>query len=366
MSLSPLLSPVSFDVLPGWQADDPAPALAAFARSAARARDKPYRSGSLGIVAPAFAAAFAAAAATPAGRDAARAFFEAHFVPCRIGAAGSGFVTGFYEPELAASPVRTARFTVPLLARPHDLVELDDVASRPACLAPDLVCGRRLADGRIVAHPDRRAIESGALADRGLALAWLADRVDAFFVHVQGAVRLTMPDGTVRRLTYAGKSGHPFTGPGRVLAGLGAIPPEHVTMQTIRAWLAAHPERIDEILWQNRSYIFFRDSETGDPGNGPVAAAKVQLAPGRSLAVDRLLHSFATPVFVDAPALTAVDGRPFRRLMVAQDTGSAIVGPARGDIFTGTGAAAGEIAGVIRHAATFHALVPRPLVEARA
>ena len=136
-------------------------------------------------------------------------------------------------------------------------------------------------------------------------------------------------------------------------------------MQSIRAWFAENPGRVDEILWHNRSYIFFREAEVDDPALGPVAAAKVPLTPGRSMAVDRLLHTFGTPFFIHAPELTAFGGKPFRRLMIAQDTGSAIVGPARGDLFAGSGDAAGEIAGVVRAQADFFALIPRPLAERR-
>ncbi|MBE0694373.1 MAG: MltA domain-containing protein, partial [Aquamicrobium sp.] len=258
-------------------------------------------------------------------------------------------------PQVEASPVRTARFCVPLLAPPDDLVKVDD-HNRPAGF--DLAFGRMTAQGMVEYH-DRAAIEGGALGNRATPLAWLADRVDAFFVHVQGAARLTLPGGSVRRVTYAAKSGHPFTGPGRVLAEMGEIPRDKVTMQSIRAWLAENPGRVDEILHKNRSYIFFRETDVSDPALGPVAAAKVPLTAGRSLAVDRLLHTFATPFFIDAPSLDAFGGAPFRRLMIAQDTGSAIVGPARGDLFAGSGDAAGEIAGVVRHPARFFALLPR-------
>jgi membrane-bound lytic murein transglycosylase A len=198
---------------------------------------------------------------------------------------------------------------------------------------------------------------------RGLEIAWLEDKVDAFFIHVQGAARLRMTDGRPMRVTYAAKTGQRFTGPGRVLAELGEIPLEKVTMQSIRAWFGAHPDRIDEILWRNRSYIFFREAPVDDPALGPIAAAKVPLTPGRSVAVDRLLHTFGTPFFIDAPTLTAFGGQGFRRLMIAQDTGSAIVGPARGDLFAGSGDAAGEIAGVVRNRADFYALLPRGLVS---
>lgn len=357
------LEPESFSVLPGWAGDDHAAAYAAFRRSALRALEKPYRTGSLGIEAAAFGPAFAAARAMSAPTAAeARTFFETHFRPFRIRPRdGAGFVTGFYEPVARAAPVRTPEFTVPLYRRPDDLVDLDD-AGRPAGMDPYFAFGRKTGAG-IVEYFDRGEIERGALASRRLEFAWLADKVDVFFIHVQGAARLVMPDGAERRVTYAAKSGHPFTGAGRVLVEKGELALADVTMQSIRAWFRAHPDRVDEILWRNRSFIFFRDAPVDDPTLGPVAAAKVPLAPGRSMAVDRLIHTFATPFFVDAPTLTAFGGERFSRLMIAQDTGSAIVGPARGDLFAGSGDAAGEIAGVVRNAADFHILVPATIAE---
>ncbi|MGO4638677.1 murein transglycosylase A [Mesorhizobium sp. 2RAF45] len=361
MSLSPLFIEKSFDDLPGWGDDDAVPAFAAFRRSAFHAPVKPYRSGALGVDFGAFTAAYAEArGASPATRAEARAFFERHFVPMLVRPeSGAGLVTGFYEPQVEASPVRTERFVVPLLSRPADLVDVDD-ANRPAGMDPYLAFARRTTDG-LAEYFDRGAIERGALAGQGLEIAWLADKVDAFFIHVQGAARLAMTDGRLRRVTYAAKSGQRFTGPGKVLSELGEIPLAQVTMQSIRAWFKAHPRRIDEILWQNRSYIFFREADVEDAALGPIAAAKVPLTPGRSVAVDRLLHTFGTPFYIDAPTLTAFDAKPFRRLMIAQDTGSAIIGPARGDLFAGSGDAAGEIAGVVRNAADFYALVPRAL-----
>ena len=352
------LEPESFSALPGWARDDHAAAYAAFRRSAFRALEKPYRTGSLGIEAAAFGPAFAAARAMSAPTAAeARTFFETHFRPFRIRPrAGAGFVTGFYEPVARAAPVRTPEFTVPLYRRPDDLVDLDD-AGRPAGMDPYFAFGRKT-DAGIVEYFDRGEIERGALAGRGLEFAWLADKVDVFFIHVQGAARLVMPDGAERRVTYAAKSGHPFTGAGRVLVEKGELALADVTMQSIRAWFRVHPDRVDEILWRNRSFIFFRDAPVDDPTLGPVAAAQVPLAAGRSMAVDRLIHTFATPFFVDAPTLTAFGGDRFSRLMIAQDTGSAIVGPARGDLFAGSADAAGEIAGVVRNAADFHILVP--------
>lgn len=365
-SLSPLFVPVSFDDLPGWRGDRQLASLEAFRRSARHAVSvRPYRGGSLGIGHEALAVAFEEALGTGADDDAAaRRFFERHFLPCLVrpqDGAAHGFVTAFYEPEVEASPRPTERYRFPLYQRPADLVAVDDT-NRPPQMDAGFAFGR-MVEGTIAEFPDRRAIETGALAGRGLELAWLADKADVFFIHVQGAARLRMTDGSVKRVTYAAKSGHPFTGPGRVLVELGELKRGDVTMQSIRAWLREHPERVDEILWRNRSFIFFRETDLGDRELGPVAAAKVQLQAGRSLAVDRLLHSFGTPFYVHAPSLTAFDGQPFGRLMVAQDTGSAIVGAARGDIFAGSGDAAGDIAGVVSHDADFYALVPRPLVE---
>lgn len=357
-------TPVDFARLPGWATDDHAAAFAAFARSAHRVLIKPYRTGSLGIACAAFDRAYEEARNLgQIDRSAARDFFERHFVPHRVTSApgaASGFVTGFYEPQVAASPVKTDEFRYPLLERPDDLVDVDD-GNRPAGMDPYLAFGRQSEDG-IIEYHDREAIERGALDGKELEIAWLADPVDVFFIHVQGAARLVLPDGSMRRVTYAAKTGQRFTGAGKVLAELGEIPLEKVTMQSIRAWFARHPERVNEILWRNRSFIFFREAPVDDASLGPVAAAKVPLTPGRSMAVDRLLHTFGTPFHIVAPSLTAFDGRPLRRLMIAQDTGSAIIGPARGDLFTGSGDAAGEIAGVIKHAAEFYALLPKTLL----
>ena len=353
-----------FSDLPGWTDDVVLEAFAAFRRSAFQVLDRAYRTGALGIDHHSFAEAFDAARRMEAAGEAdARRFFETGFRPFRVVGQedGAGFVTGYYEPEVEASPHRTETFRVPLYRRPDDLVDIDD-GSRPSAMDPYFEFARSTASG-LEEYPDRAAIEQGALAGRGLEIAWLADRVDAFFIHVQGAARLKMPDGTVRRVTYAAKTGHRFTGPGGLLVERGEISREAISMQTIRAWLKSNPERADELLWRNRSFIFFREATVDDPDLGPVAAAKVPLAPGRSIAVDRKLHTFATPFYIDAPDLRVVDEKPFRRLMIAQDTGSAIVGPARGDLFFGSGDRAGEMAGGVRHAAQFYALLPRRLAE---
>jgi membrane-bound lytic murein transglycosylase A len=344
-----------YAALPGWHQDDHGAAFRALRRSAAIAASRPPRSR--GIDGEALAAVLARVRALPADlpADRARAFFEAELAPFEIvSRSGPAFFTGYYEPIVAGSRVATDRFKEPLYRVPADLVELDPARPPPGVDA-DLRFARKTGSG-LVPYYDRAEIQAGALAGRGLELAYLADPVDAFFIHVQGAARIALCDGSTMRVTYAAKSGQAYTAIGRVLVATGALEPGKATMRGIRAWLAANPERAATAMAQNRSFIFFREAPVDDADLGPVAAAKVPLTPGRSLAVDRLLHTFHTPVWIDT---ALADGTPFRRLTVAQDTGSAIVGPARGDIFLGSGEHAGEIAGGMASQGRFVVLAPR-------
>jgi len=352
--------PVPFGALDGWHDDDHAEAWRAYRLSAVYAAEHEPKTRALGIDGAALARIARIAAAMPAelARDEARAFFETHFQPMKVVAEPArGFFTGFYEPEVAASRTRTDGFTVPLLAPPAELVEVDE-HNLPLGLEPGMRFARRTESG-FEPFFDRGEIERGALAGRGLELAFLADRVDALFVHIQGAARLRLPDGEMLRVTYAAKSGHAYTSVGKVLLDRQALPKGGVSMQSIRAWLADHPEQASEVIWQNRSYIFFREAAVQDSALGPIAAAKVPLTAGRSLAVDRTLHTFHAPVWIDTVLPQAEGGGAFRRLMMAQDTGSAILGPARGDIFFGSGDEAGRIAGRMQAAGGFVVLAPR-------
>jgi membrane-bound lytic murein transglycosylase A len=351
--------PVAFDALEGWRDDDHAAAWRAFHLSAVHAAASAPKTRALGIDGAAFARIAAIAIELPAdlGRDQARAFFERHFEPLRVAEPAGGFFTGFYEPEVAASMTRTSDFAVPLHAPPPELVEIDETDPPPG-LEPGMRFARRTTGG-FEPFFDRGEIERGALDGRGLEIAYLADRVDALFVHIQGAARLRLPDGATRRVTYAAKSGHAYTPVGRVLLERGLLPRGGVTMQSIRDWLAAHPDEAADIIWQNRSYIFFREAAVQDPALGPIAAAKVPLTAGRSLAVDRTLHTFHVPVWIDTRLPPEEGGGAFRRLMVAQDTGSAILGPGRGDIFFGSGDGAGRIAGRMQASGDFVVFAPK-------
>lgn len=342
--------------LAGWEQDEHGAAFQAFWRSASALSDHPPKARGI-IDATALAAILARAHALPIDLSPARAraFFESEFTPIEIlPDTGAGFFTGYYEPIVAGSRLRTDHFSTPLFRAPDDLVEFDPVSPPPGIDAA-LRFARRTGEG-LVPYFDRGEIEAGALAGRGLELVYLADAVDAFFIHIQGAARIKLAEGGEMRVSYAAKSGHPYTPIGRVLIETGELEAGKATMAAIRSWLAANPDGAGPVMARNRSFIFFREAPVGDPELGPIAAAKVPLTAGRSLAVDRLLHSFHAPVWIDT---TAPGGEVLRRLMIAQDTGSAIIGPARGDVFFGAGDKAGAIAGAMASRGRFVLLAPR-------
>lgn len=281
-----------------------------------------------------------------------REFIEARFEPF---AAGTGIMTGYYEPILRGATAPDETFRTPLFARPPELVE------QPA---PGNALRRRfgmMVDGRLEPFHDRAAIDGGALAGRGLELVWVDDPADAFFLHIQGSGRVLLPDGQLVRVGYAGQNGHGYVPVGRLLIERGDIPRERMSMQAIRAWLAeAGHERATELLRANPSYVFFRRVEELTPEQGPVGAMGVPLTPQRSVAVDRAFIPLGAPMFVTLrdPAAPR-DAPPAGRLVVAQDTGGAIRGPARTDFFWGWGAEAGERAGRMRDEAAVFVLLPR-------
>lgn len=254
----------------------------------------------------------------PDGDEDAAAFFDRAFVPAP---SQDGLLTGYFEPELEASRTESARFRHPLHAPPEDLP--------PVWLTREEI-GRR----------------GGA----GLrALAWLEDPLEAFLVHVQGSVRLRLPDGDRMRLGFAGRNGHPYRSIGAELVARGAVPAGEITLAAIRAWAAAHPAALPALLELNPSYIFFRPL---DAAGGPVGAMGRAVTPGHTLAVDPVRIALGSPVWLTAPGLPP-------RLCVAQDTGSAIRGPGRADLFCGSGAAAGDSAGALKAAARLWPLLPR-------
>ena len=352
------LAAASFADLPGWTEDRTAEALPALLRSCARlAAMKPDRplEGETGARAGDWREPCAAAAGLKADdAAAARAFFERHFVPFRAGNNGEaeGLFTGYYEPELQGARRPGGRFSVPLYRRPPDLVTVDLGAFRDA-LKGERIAGR-VVDGQLRPYPSRAEIEDGALSGRGLELLWVDDPVAAFFLHIQGSGRVVLPDGAVLRVGYAAQNGHPYVAVGRELIARGEIAREAMSMQAIRDWIAAHPQEGRELMRRNPSFVFFRELE----GDGPLGAEGTALTPGRSLAVDRRFLPFGLPVWLDAEHPLR-PGERLRRLLLAQDTGGAIKGPVRGDLFWGAGAEAEQIAGAMKSRGGYYLLLPR-------
>jgi membrane-bound lytic murein transglycosylase A len=348
------LVPLRFDDLAGWLADDHASAFATFRRSAEHIIAEPPSSGALGISAADLqdVARRALDLAVQPSSTVARQFFEQNFRPFAVRPhAEAAFLTGYFEPEVCGSLQPTDIYRYPLYCRPPDLVDVTD-RNRPPGWDASYIFARRT-DGGLVRYFDRADIDAGILVGRNLELVYLADPIDAFFIHVQGSASIRLEGGNRMRVAYAAKSGHPYTSIGRRLIERGVATPETMTLAHLRAWLTENRAEGAALMRENRSYIFFHElSAIGlDPDLGAIAAAGVQITPERSLAVDHRQHTYGTPIWVDALLPTRADGSSERvqRLMLAQDTGSAIVGAARGDMFMGLGQAAGERAGRIRH-----------------
>lgn len=298
------------------------------------------------------------------GDDRISRFFIDNFQAVEVlGEAGAaeGFVTGYYEPEIEGSETESREFPVPVLSRPDDLIDMRGV-SVPGW-DPSLEGARRTPDGGLEPYPTRADIETGVLGARSMPIVWLRDHVEVFFAQVQGSARIRLPDGTRKRLVYAGRNGRAYTSIGRILIRDGEIPADEMSLARCKSWLRANGlalgQRARNVLHANQSYVFFRLEEDADSQAGPIGAQGVPLSPLRSIAIDRTVWPYGTPVWVGADLSSAGLGDgPSGLLMIAQDTGSAIVGPARGDLYIGSGDRAGEIAGLIRHPARFFAFVP--------
>lgn len=337
----PTFKPARFADLAGFDADDHAAAFAVFQGSCAAIIEgrTPLREALAPDRALIEACRRALALRAPAGPEA-RHFFETNFQPFRAaleGDARAGFFTGYYEPFVEGSLTRSAAFPIPLLSAPRDL------ASHGA--------------------PARAAIEAGALADRADPIVWLRDKVEVFLIQGQGCARVRLPDGRRIRLTYAGRNGWPYRSIGRILIESGAIAPDAMSLAALKAWIRAHGQADGEpgamLMQQNESYVFFTRGDEADAALGPIGGAGLALAPLRSLAVDRAIYPYGMPVWIDAAIRWRTgEAAPFQRLMIAQDTGSAIIGAARADIFFGGGEAAGALAGDVRHAGEFVVFLP--------
>jgi len=293
----------------------------------------------------------------------AKAFFETHFEPLQISRLGedAGFVTGYYEPVIDGSRTRTDVYNVPVYRRPSNLF-VRGYNQESVGLPNKGEVFRKIGRRKLVPYYDRAQIEDGAIAGRGLEICWLKSQIDLLFAQIQGSARVRLEDGSTIRINYDAHNGYPYTAVGRILIERGLIPRDQMSMQKIREWMAQNPEAANDVRRQNRSYIFFREVQLSDKDEA-VGAQGVPLTPGRSIAVDKSLHVYGTPFFIEGelPIESEQSKTPFRRLMIAQDTGSAITGPARADLYFGAGADAGRVSGRLRHNMHFVMLVPKSL-----
>ncbi len=277
-------APVSFAAIEGWDDDDQAAAFQTLLRTCGRLKRE-------SASAEACAAAKALATRGDVSREAARSFFETYYTPYRIaGAPKPGLVTGYYEPEIDGARGKSDKFPVPVYGRPDDLVAVTPDETRAKDSAEGTLTAMRKTDDGLVPYYTREEIDKGALQGRGLELVYLADPVELFFMQVQGSGRVRLPDGTHVRLGYATKNGHPYTSIGKKMLELGQHKPKSMSMQGIKAWLHEDPERGKKLMWENKSYVFFRLLDEKEGEDGPIGAQGVALTPGRSLAVDPSFH----------------------------------------------------------------------------
>jgi membrane-bound lytic murein transglycosylase A len=345
---APLFTPVDFTLLPGWQQDDLRQAWPAFMASCRALGAKPD-----------WKTPCASAKLVDAGDGAAiRQFFETYFVPNLVRAADgadTGLITGYYEPMLHGSRKRGGAYQTPLYKVPDDLVTVD-----LASVYPNLKGMRlrgRLVGKTVVPYSTRADIEKARLP--GKELVWVDDPVEAFFLEVQGSGRVQIEDsGETVRIAYADQNGHPYKAIGRWLVEQGELTAGEASAQGIKAWIAGHPERRQELFNVNPSYIFFREERLPDPSVGPKGALGVPLTPSRSLAIDPSFLPLGAPVFLSTTE--PASETPVQRLMMGQDTGGAIRGAVRADFFFGFGGQAAENAGRMKQRGQLWVLLPRP------
>lgn len=333
------LQKVSFKEITGWSEDNHVEALGAFLKSCS-GFDKLQDNDATGegdLLAPAVVwrdVCRKAEALPVADEPVAKRFFEEYFIPARLTDGGNpaGLITGYYEPLLKGSRVQQRPFVYP-------------VYGVPAAGTPTY---------------SRSQIDLGMLNGHAPVIAYVDDPVRLFFMHVQGSGRIMLPDNSLIRVGYAGSNGQPYVAIGKILVDRGVLNKEQVTMPLLRQWLYDHPNDMWKLMWENPSYIYFREM-AGDP----VGTEQVPLTPGRSLAVDMRFIPLGAPVFIDT-VLPETPDAPItihRKLMVAQDSGSAIKGPVRGDIFFGYGAAAEQVAGRMRAGGGMFVFLPRALAH---
>ena len=353
--------PITWAAIDGWADDDHNAAFATFLQSckailngSPEPRERPMRAALYKVCQK-------AVDANPQKPGQARAFFEQNFRPIRISPLGTpeGFLTGYYEPIVEGTRDKTGAYEFPLYRKPSSLV----TGGRMQIVTTASGKKKKVRRRKLVQFHDRAAIDDGILSGRGLEICWLRDPIDSFFAHIQGSVRVLLDDGKLMRLNYQAANGHAYYAVGRWLIDQKIVPKDEMSMDRIRQWMERNPKEGEELRRRNKSYVFFRETNLGNDQE-PIGAEGISLTPGRSIAVDHKLHVYGTPFFISAmlPIASEKPETPFRRLMIAQDTGGAIVGPARADIYFGAGDEAGSVSGRLRHDGRFVMLAPKSLV----
>jgi len=361
-----ILEEWTFAHLPGWREDDQADVLTAFLKSCDLIRTQrdgrlfggKHVAGKVDDWRALCAEAARVQEVEPRNEVTARAFFEKWFSPFRATNNGDpkGLFTGYYEPILRGSRTRSETYNFPLYRRPKSLVTVD------LGLFYEDLRGRRIIgkvhEGTLKPFDDRASINAGALDGQDLEIVWVNDPVDAFFLHIQGSGLVILDDGSVLRLGYAAQNGRAYRSVGRELISRQVLKREEVSLESIQAWMRANPRQGQALMEENPSYIFFREID----GEGPIGAQGVALTALRSLAVDRRFIPLGVPIWLNTTVPSENRGeppRPMRRLFIAQDTGGAIRGPVRGDIYWGTGPGPGAVAGRMKHDGEYYLLLPR-------
>jgi membrane-bound lytic murein transglycosylase A len=377
------LRPMVFEELSGWGRDGVGRALEAFQRSCTKllARDPGDRMvadrpvyGTVRDWQPACYRAQDLEARGDTSRAAAEQFFRTFFQPYRIAMGGraEGLFTGYYEPQLQGARQPTTRYSEPLHRPPDDLIRVRLGRFRSS-MENESIFGR-VDDGELVPYYTRAEIEGGVLQGRGLELLWVDDAVDKFFLQIQGSGRVVLRDSSLVRVGYAAENGRPYRAIGRDLIAMGAVSREEMSMQAIRTWLDENPDRAQSLMNRNRSYVFFEIRQNLDATEGPIGAQGVPLTAEHSLAVDPRYVPYGAPLWltthrpvvvpeVPTDTIEGVPTRPFRHLMIAQDTGGAIRGAVRGDVFWGAGDRAANVAGRMKSPGTYAVLIPRTLTR---
>jgi len=337
----PVLAAAQFSDLPGWRDADLDPALGAFQRSCAVIAKKPPGEIIAGYAGT--AADWQAVCAQAA--DGARAFFEKNFTPYAF--SGEGLFTGYYEPEIRGSRSRQGKYQTPVYGLPADLIQVD-LSQFSSQFKGEHISGR-LNGRKLVPYADRADINARGLPTAKI-LFWCDDPVALFFLQIQGSGRVQFPDGRSARIAYAGGNGRPYTAIGRVLLAKGELEKEKISLATIRDWLKTHPQQAQAVMEANQSFIFFEEKALGDTSLGSNGVQGVPLTPMGSMAIDLRKNALGAPYYVAAD--------PVKALLIAQDTGGAIRGQVRGDVYFGFGAKAEQQAGDMKAQGRMFVLLP--------